>query len=148
MNNIKQISFSLCGAVALSLCASINAEEVATHSIDAAEKILLMETINVTSDKDIAAEDETSGDPEVDQILNLADSLAMMSENLDEDSISIEIEDQSIEDTVESEELPTDSESSDKLNTSVKSTQPHADETQSHQTDSEELSDEEFNRKN
>lgn len=102
MNNGNQISYVLSAAVVLSLCASISAEEVATHSLDAAEKVLLMETINVTSDKEIAEDDLTSGDPEVDEILNLIDSLTTMSDNLDEESSDAESNESSMADAVDS----------------------------------------------
>lgn len=102
MNNGNQISYVLSAAVVLSLCASISAEEVATHSLDAAEKVLLMETINVTSDKEIAEDDLTSGDPEVDEILNLVDSLTTMSDNLNEESSDAESNASSMSDTVDS----------------------------------------------
>ena len=102
MNNGNQISYVLSAAVVLSLCASISAEEVATHSLDAAEKVLLMETINVTSDKEIAEDDLTSGDPEVDEILNLVDSLTTMSDNLDEESSDAESNESSMADAVDS----------------------------------------------
>lgn len=81
MNNGKQISFSLCGAITLSLCASVHAEEVSTHSLDVSDKILLMETINVTSNKEITDEDLTSSDPEVDRVLKLVDGVAMSPED-------------------------------------------------------------------
>ena len=81
MNNGKQISLSLCGAISISLCASINAEEAATQSLDVSDKILLMETINVTSNKEVADEDLTSNDPEVDRVLKLVDGLALSSED-------------------------------------------------------------------
>lgn len=90
MYNCKTISYALSAAVTLSLCASISAQEVATHSLDAAEKVLLMETINVTSDKEIAEENLTSGDPEVDQILSLVDSLTTISDNPNEDTSNAE----------------------------------------------------------
>lgn len=81
MNKGNRISYTLCGAIAFSLCASVNAEEVATHSLDASEKVLLMETINVTSNKEIADEDLSSDDPEVDQVLSLVDSLTLLSDD-------------------------------------------------------------------
>ena len=102
MNNDNRISYVLSAAVVLSLCASINAEEVATHSMDAAEKVLLMETINVTSDKEIAESDLTSGDPEVDEILNLVDSLTTMSDNSDEETSDAESNQSSNSDAVDS----------------------------------------------
>lgn len=86
MNNRSQISYTLYGAMVPFLCAAVNAEEVATHSMEVSEKILLMETINVTSNKEIAEEDETSGDPEVDQILNLVNSLTLLSEESTDES--------------------------------------------------------------
>ena len=92
MKNGKQISYALCGAIAFWLCSSINAEEVATHSLSASEKILLMETINVTSNKEIAKEDMKSDDPEVDQILNLVDSVTLSSDDLNEESDADSVE--------------------------------------------------------
>ena len=102
MNNNERISFTLCGAVALSLCASVNAKEVATHSLDASEKILLMETINVTSKKEVAKEDETSGDPEVDQVLNLVDSLTLVSDEPTEEAAVADSYDESDRDSIDS----------------------------------------------
>lgn len=114
MNNGNKISYALSAAVVLSLCASISAEEVATHSLDAAEKVLLMETINVTSDKEIADDDLTSGDPEVDEILNLVDSLTTMSDNLDEESSNVESNQSSSTDTVDATSKQASSDASQK----------------------------------
>ena len=90
MNNRTRISYALCGAVVPFLCASIYAEEIATRNMEASEKILVMETINVTSNKEIADEDETSGDPEVDQVLNLVDSVTLTSDESTDESASAE----------------------------------------------------------
>ncbi len=90
MNNRTRISYTLCGAVVPFLCASIYAEESATHSMEVSEKILVMETINVTSNKEIADEDETSGDPKVDQVLNLVDSVTLTSDESTDESASVE----------------------------------------------------------
>ncbi|MYD45019.1 MAG: hypothetical protein F4W92_01510 [Gammaproteobacteria bacterium] len=90
MKNRTQISYTLCGALVPFLFASVNAEEVAAHSMDVSDKILLMDTINVTSNKDIAEEDETSGDPEVDEVLNLVDSLMSLSDESTDESTSVE----------------------------------------------------------
>ena len=114
MNNGNKISYVLSAAVVLSLCASISAEEVATHSLDAAEKVLLMETINVTSDKEIAEDDVISGDPEVDEILNLVDSLTTMSDNLDEESSNAESNQSSSTDTVDASSKQASSDASQK----------------------------------
>lgn len=92
MNNRTRISYTLCGAVVPFLCASVSAEEVATPGIEVSDKILLMETINVTSNKEIADEDESSGDPEVDQVLKLVDSVTLSPDESADDSASAETE--------------------------------------------------------
>ncbi|MXW06550.1 MAG: hypothetical protein F4Z87_00100 [Gammaproteobacteria bacterium] len=90
MINRTRLSYTLCGALVPFLCASVNAEEDVAHSMEVSDKILLMETIHVSSNKDIADEDESSGDPEVDQILNLADSLTLSSDESTDESASVE----------------------------------------------------------
>lgn len=107
MNYGNQISYTLCGAIAFSLCAAVNAEEVATHSLDAHEKVLLMETINVTSNKEIAAEDLSSDDPEVDQVLSLVDGLALLSDELTEEQTNADTNESSNQNSVD---LTTDTE--------------------------------------
>ena len=92
MNNKTRISYTLCGAVVPFLFASVSAEEIASHGMEVSDKVLLMETINVTSNKEIADEDENSGDPEVDQVLNLVDSVTLTSDEPTDESISAETE--------------------------------------------------------
>lgn len=92
MNNKTRISYTLCGAVVPFLCASVSAEEVATPGMEVSDKILLMETINVTSNKEIADEDERSGDPEVDQVLKLVDSVTLSPDESADESASAETE--------------------------------------------------------
>lgn len=99
MNNKARISYTLCSAVIPFLCASIYAEEVATQGMEVSDKILLMETINVTSNKEIADEDESSGDPEVDEVLNLVDSLTSSSDESTDESASVETDELSDSDS-------------------------------------------------
>ena len=119
MNNKQRIAYALCGAVTLSLGASINAQESATQSLDASEKILLMETINVTSNKEVAEQDLASGDPEVDQILNLVDSQPLLSDllsdNQTEELSGTETNDATAADLVDSLELEANTETNEKI---------------------------------
>ena len=115
MNNKQRITYALCGAVTLSLGASINAQESATQSLDASEKILLMETINVTSNKEVAEQDLASGDPEVDQILNLVDSQPLLSDNQTEELSGTETNDATAADLVDSLELEANTETNEKI---------------------------------
>lgn len=143
MDNKARISYTLCGAVVPFLCAAVNAEEVATHSMEVSEKILLMETINVTSNKEIAKEDETSGDPEVDQVLNLLDSLTLLSEETTDESASAETDEESNSDTNEANVQSTNTEpQKDKL---PKAT---SDSSASQKVDSNTLSDQKKNETN
>ena len=110
MNNRTRISYTLCGAVVPFLCASVSAEEVATPGMDVSDKILLMETINVTSNKEIANEDESSGDPEVDQVLNLVDSMTWSTDESTDESTSAETDELSDSESDEVNVQSTDSE--------------------------------------
>lgn len=142
MNNRTRISYTLCGALVPFLCASVNAEEDAAHSMEVSDKILLMETIHVTSNKEIADEDESSGDPEVDQILNLADSLTLSSdESTDESALaeSDEVSDRGSEET--SDQSTIADQETDRVDTSdSRSSKPQ-------KTESKTVSDQNMNEK-
>ena len=141
MNHSTRISYTLCGAVIPFLCAAVNAEEAATGGMEISDKILLMETINVTSNKEVAEEDENSGDPEVNQILKLVDSVPTATEestnkadsvenDTASDSESDEANDQSTQSELNTDDLP--KEVSDSVDSQRIDSKPEADQSKKH----------------
>lgn len=73
------VALSIAGAIALGASAN-ESDVVRSHSLTVEQKLELLETIEVTSKKEIDANDRSSGDQEVDSIL---DELAQLESSSD-----------------------------------------------------------------
>ncbi len=93
MKSVSLFPISIVAVICVNFSFAIQEQEVKTYTLTAQEKIELMETINVTSNKVPVETNQELDDPEIEAILQeLEETIADMEENIDKSSEEVIID--------------------------------------------------------